>query len=75
MLARVLLRAPLVPQGFSLLQEHVRHHVHLIVPTAQVLHNVQLAQLGIICQVPLVRAVPLVVLPAFLDPVLVLNAM
>ncbi len=75
MLARALLRAPHVPQDFFLLQKHVQLLVHLVVSPAQVLHHVQLAQLGIFCLVLLVRPVPLVVRPALLEPLFVLDAL
>lgn len=74
MLARVQLRALPVHQGFFLLQDHVQQLVHQIVPPAQ-LQYAQHAWLGIMCLVLVVRPVQLVVLPALLQPIFVLDAL
>lgn len=75
MLARVQLRALPVHQGFFLLQDHVQQLVHQIVPPAQVLQYAQHAWLGIMCLVLFVCPVQLVVLPALLEPIFVLDAL
>jgi len=75
MLARVLIRAPSVPQGFSLLQEHAQQLVHQVVPPVKVLQYAQRALLGIFCLVQVARPVLLVVLPALLQPIFVLHAL